>query len=99
VSTLEPIEIPAGTAVVVYDRKTGAVRHVHEEVTLPGGKAPTRKEIVANALDHAEAHAPGARLDRSGVATLVVDGEELRKAGRFHVDPKAKKLVLHPSSG
>ena len=89
---MDPIEIPDGVVVVIYDRSSGAVRHVHEEVTLPGGTEPTREQIVANALAHART-SEGKPLDAATVKTLVVQPRELRAAGRFRVDPKAAKLV------
>ena len=89
---MDPIEIPDGVVVVIYDRSSGAVRHVHEEVTLPGGTEPTREQIVANALAHARSP-EGKPLDAATVRTLVVQPHELRAAGRFRVDPKAVKIV------
>jgi hypothetical protein len=52
-ASLEP-----DTVIVVYDPKTGAVRHVHQEVTLPGGTSPTPENQIERAIAFAREH-PG----------------------------------------
>jgi len=92
VTEVDFIEIGDGIAVVVYDARTGAVRHVHEEITLEGGRTSTPEDLVKNALGLASSFG---RKD-SNLATLVLSGEELREAGRIRVDVNAKRLIHEP---
>lgn len=85
-----PIELGDGLAVIVYDARTGHVRHIHEEITLPGGREPTPEEATREALRLAESVSglkPGAH------ETLVVKGHELDVEHGLRVDVAKRKVI------
>jgi hypothetical protein len=83
------VEMPDGDVVIVYDAQTGAIRHIHEEVTLAGAKAITRTELTKKATTLARSlSAPDGSL-----ATLVTTGKELQGKRRLRVDVATRKLV------
>jgi hypothetical protein len=90
----EPIE--ADTVIVVYDSKTGAVRHVHQEVTLPGGTVLPPEKQMERAIGLACQHSKnaGAQLRALSVAPAALS--QLRDA--FVVDLKAGVLDARAAS-
>jgi hypothetical protein len=89
-----PIELGGGLAVVVYDARTGHVRHIHEEITLPGGREPTPDEATKEALRLAETVSG---LKPAAHQTLVVKGHELDPEHGLRVDVEKRKLIPHPA--
>ena len=85
------VEIPEGEAVVVYDSRTGHIRHVHEEITLPGGHRSDPKQLAEQAVHLAEELAERPLGD---VKTLSARRSQLRGGGRLRVDV-AKQVLIH----
>jgi hypothetical protein len=90
---IEAIEIGDGAAVVVYDGRTGAIRHIHEEVTLSGEVQPDPGELTRRTLELARSLASSELTD---VNTLLTTGEELRIEERLAVDVDERKLIARP---
>jgi hypothetical protein len=90
---MEAIEIGDGAAVVVYEGRTGAIRHIHEEITLSGGRQPDPEKLKRRALDLAHSLAGSELTD---VKTLLTTGEELRVGERLAVDVDEQKLIPKP---
>jgi len=75
-------------ACVVYDPKTGEIRHVHLVVNLPGAEAPSREQMTENALRHA------VRDDSSEMAVLHVVPSQLERGKLYRVDHANQSLVV-----
>jgi hypothetical protein len=84
------IQLKPGLAAAVYDSKQGTIRHVHEEVALPGAAPPDRRQLERRALTHARSRG---RDDLGDVKTLVVRGDQFRLRRRLHVDVGSRTLV------
>jgi hypothetical protein len=81
-------------AFVVFDAKTGAIRHVHYETTMEGEerKVDPREVLDTQALGRGDE-----ALDAGGLEVLEVDVDELQ-AGRgieveLFVDPERRSLA------
>lgn len=82
--------------IVVYDERTGHVRHIHQEITLPGGRQASPDEVMRRAIDMAhgmgDIGSPAAKL-----AGLALSGEDRRIVHRrrtsLRVDTAAHRLV------
>ncbi|MGH9813987.1 MAG: hypothetical protein ACRD4T_12710 [Candidatus Acidiferrales bacterium] len=82
------------TVVVVYDRKTGAVRHVHQEINLPGAK-PGPAQPLKRALELAEELTGQARARLEAFPARTQDRRVLLESpGSVRVDLKRRRLVL-----
>jgi hypothetical protein len=82
--------------IVVYDERTGQVRHVHQEITLPGGRPPSVDEVMRRAIDMA--HGMGDTGSPAGkLAALALSGEDRRLVHRrrtaLRVDAAAHRVV------
>jgi hypothetical protein len=84
------IEIDNGKVVVIYNRRSGAVIHVHEEIVLEGGHSSSEEEFVQKALTLARSFA---QKEIKEASTLVINSEELPGDGRFRVDVRRKQLM------
>jgi len=84
-----PPEVEACDMVVVYDRKTGAIRHTHECFTWRGGEHPSREAIEREAMEHA------GRIHRElgEVEALHVDPRTVELDALHHVDVNRRALV------
>ena len=85
-ASLEP-----DTVIVVYDEKTGVVRHLHQELTLPGGTAPTRETLTVRANVFAR-ELPG-RASKKLKAMYIEPTECSQLRGAFAVDLKTGVLI------
>jgi hypothetical protein len=83
------VEIPEGDVVIVYDTRTGAIRHIHEEVTLDGAMELTPAALTKKATTFARSLS----ADDGSLATLITTGKELRGKRRLRVDIAKRKLV------
>ena len=91
---MDAAELPDGITAVVFDTTSGAIKHVHEEVTLAGRRAPPPNQVAARALRNAAAFAGRPRpLDPRTLKTLVVPASHVHVAGELRVDPKLVRLV------
>jgi hypothetical protein len=84
------IEITESEAVVIYDSQTGEIRHIHEEITLPGGHRSDHKQLAERALRLAE-ELGGRPL--GNVKTLSAKGSQLRLGARLRVDVQKQGLI------
>jgi hypothetical protein len=80
--------------IVVYDAKTGAVRHVHQEINLPGAAKSSPAQSRQAALDFARdmAGKPGAALEAVALAPQE-RAQVLQSSGPLRFDLKQRKLV------
>ncbi|MDX1501386.1 MAG: hypothetical protein R3325_03410 [Thermoanaerobaculia bacterium] len=84
-----PPEIEACDTVVIYDERSGAIRHTHNVFTWRGATHPTREEIEKEAME--EARRAGVEL--RGVATLRIDPREVEADALHRVDVRERRLV------
>lgn len=84
--------------VVIYDADSGAVRHVHQEITLPGAQAGTAEQSAQRAMVLARemADQPTARLE---ALTLGADDRSTLLDSRvpLKVDVKKRRLATVPA--
>lgn len=80
------IAVESHYACVVYDEKSGVIRHVHEVVNLVGAEVPSRDQMVDNARANS-AHA-------SGTAVLIVPAEDIERGRPYRVDPVRQTLQI-----
>ena len=66
------------TVIVLYDPKTGAVKHVHQEVTQPGGSAPPREKQLERAIALAREHPERANVQFKVMYVAPTTFRELR---------------------
>jgi hypothetical protein len=88
---------PEGSKVatsLVYDKKTGAVVHIHQSLQLPGAKPRTAEGVNARALEFA-GKASGKKT--SEMAALSVEVDQLHPDMRYRVDVKRKVVVATPA--
>jgi hypothetical protein len=81
-------------ACVLFDKKTGAIAHIHESITFEGATPPSKDDVASRAIELAREYAtklPGIKVDRLEV--LHVRPDELIE-GSLKVDTKSRKLVL-----
>jgi hypothetical protein len=76
------------TAVVVYEKTTGKIVHVHHDVILAGAAGPGRPESETNAITAAIR----ANRDASELATLVIHPGALVRGHKYGVDLDRKEL-------
>jgi hypothetical protein len=95
--TLEPPQEGHRTTVVVYERSTGEIVHVHEVLTERGGRHPAPKVIEASALEYA-LEAPRTRpATARTLATLQLPKQfEPAPGHSYRVDPRTRRLVETP---
>jgi hypothetical protein len=79
------------TVIVVYDEKTGLVRHVHQELTLRGGMASTREALTVRA--NAFAHELSGRLSKKLKAMYIAPSTFGELRGALAVDLKTGVLI------
>ena len=95
--TLEPAQEGDRTTVVVYERATGDIVHIHEVVTERGGKHPSQKAIEAAAVEYALEGPRGRQLSAKGVAALQLKERfEALPEHDYRVDLKTRRLVRSP---
>jgi len=83
--------------VVVYDARTGDIRHIHEEINLAGAQPSYPEELVQKAMRVAQAF-PGRELGQ--VRTLVIDARQLHAGQQYRVDvDRARRVPLAPHGG
>lgn len=83
-------------ACVLYDPKTGDIRHVHRVAVLPGAESPTKQQVQERALALAK------KLGRDGPArlrVLHVSPESIKPGSKLRVDLKKQRLVSEPIQG
>lgn len=91
IETPEPDQV-----IVVYDERTGQVRHVHQEINLPGGRAAPADDVMKRAIDMAQGMgdvgSPPAKL--AGLALSSNDRRLLQGRGAsLKVDAATRRLV------
>jgi hypothetical protein len=84
------IVVHSKRACVVYDAKTGHMRHIHRVVTFAGGREPSNDEVAADALQAFDA----LRSGRDGVFhTLHIDHDAVEPGKKYRVDIHKKALI------
>jgi hypothetical protein len=77
---------------VLYDPKSGDIVHLHQQMTFPGGRKPSRDELEAQALQHAEkARGTGLKLK-----ALHVPAQQYERSKCYKVHVKSQRLVELP---
>ena len=95
--TLEPAQEGHRTTVLIYERATGDILHVHEVLTERGGRHPTQKSIEAAAVEHALEGPRGRQLTAKALATLPLKERfEPLPDHAYRVDVKTRQLVRSP---
>jgi hypothetical protein len=82
--------VAAWSAVVVYDTKSGDIRHVHQSITQQGGKHPDNTALEQQAAAQV---ALNDKVDPKTIAFLHVDPALLQKQADLRVDPARRTLV------
>ena len=75
-------------SVVVYDRGSGRIVHVHHLLTL-ARKAPDPAALEGAAL----AHAATSGHQGPSLAAVHLEGEQPPRGGRYRIDPATRALV------
>ena len=89
-----PVKFTGSRSVVVYDGKSGEVRHVHTVVTCKGAKERADDDVKREALELA-----GQMMRRSAdenlarAESVVFSDLELRPDVRYKVDVKKRELI------
>lgn len=89
------IPIQSSRACIVYDAQSGKIYHVHEVITLQGGREPTEAQIEAHAM--AIVKRKGYPEERLSILHMPL--EELPRRRAYIVDLKTKALVPKPPVG
>ena len=82
------VPVKSSRTCIVYDGETGRVHHIHEVVTLEGGREPGEAQIEADAMEI---------VNRKGknvakLRTLHLPTEKVPEGGLLTVDLKTKTL-------
>lgn len=83
------VPVQSSRVCVVYDSENGKVHHIHEVITLRGGREPTEAQIEAHAM--AIVKRKGHRAERLSV--LHLPSEKVPRHRACIVHPKTKALV------
>src|SRR5262245_27026224 len=86
---LDPGVLAPGIASLLYDEQTGAIRFVHEEISVAGVAAPDPSLIDRRVLAFAQSR----KQDVSESALLRVLGPDLRRPRPVRVDPLTRTLI------
>lgn len=89
---VEMADVTSDTTCIVYDAKTGSIRHVHQVLTLKGGAKPKPSEIEKRALGFTAEQG----IKASQVATLVVSSDQLPPGATYRIDTKKQIIVSKP---
>jgi hypothetical protein len=84
------IEIEDGTAVVIYDRRSGKVIHIHEEIVLEGGRKNSQAEVTEIALKLARTFA---QKKVGEISSLVLQSKNIPGGSPLRMDLKKKSLI------
>ena len=87
-----PMQAVPTHTLVVYDRQTGAVLHIHDFVTAGGDSPWSADDMKRVAL--AEVSNRG-QLDR--LAAIEMPADLRRSGGDFRIDVGTEKLIAEPS--
>ncbi|HXJ83146.1 MAG TPA: hypothetical protein VMS64_31240 [Candidatus Methylomirabilis sp.] len=87
---------PKAMAVVAYDKRTGAIVHVHHVITMTGARQTPEKDLRKTALQDT-ADRCGRRV--SEIDTIVVESKQLEGPKTFRVDPAKRKVVASKGQG
>src|SRR5262252_6658727 len=101
-SERRPTESPEPDhVIVVYDERTGQVRHIHQEITLPGGHPSSADEVLRRAIDMAHGMGDiGSPVGKLAGLALSTEDRQLLQGRRtsLRVDTAARRLVASASS-
>lgn len=94
-SESEVNRVDAESVVVLYNKDSGEIKHIHREVTFLGGRHPDQEEQERRATDAAS------RVglhDITKLALLHVDTQRLKPDVRYKVDVDRQQLVEAPET-
>jgi hypothetical protein len=74
---------------VLFDGKTGAIRHVHHVVTIEGAAETSDAEMEARALKLAKDHG----IATAKIQIAHVDAKAFAERARYKVDTKTRALI------
>src|SRR5262245_32834739 len=90
-------EIDQWSMVMLYDRRSGEIAHVHESVTWKGGAHPDRRTLESDARDAHRHSQPTRSVASKNLALLHVDPRKIQPGRQYRVDPKRHALVSMPT--
>jgi hypothetical protein len=82
--------------VVLYDKGTGEIRHVHEEIILSGAKVHLTEAAAFKQIRRQEEFVLGSKVlstEKSRLAALHLSHLDLRPEIDYRVDLKRKRIV------
>jgi hypothetical protein len=83
-------EVERESIVVLYETSTGRIVHLHNAVTVNGGKHPDQKTVERDALEQLSLAQPGLK---EKVDLLQVDPSSLKPRTLYKVDTKKRVLI------
>ncbi len=87
---------PTERTYAVYNKVTGEIVHVHHNMTVPGGHAPSDEDVQAHAILLAT---KTKNRNPEELATISIHRNDLRRGYRYSVDTIKKELRTVPASG
>jgi hypothetical protein len=88
------VPVHSARVCVIYDREGGHIRHIHEVITLEGGREPSEREIEAHAMEMVKRKGD----DPHGLGVLHVSSDRLDRRQAYRVDPSTRTLVPKPAT-
>jgi len=79
-------------SVVLFDKNTGEVAHVHQVFTIPGATRPSKDQVECEA----RAILADCDVDATAFGSLNVEPHELKPLHEYRVDVKRSMLVATP---
>jgi hypothetical protein len=83
-------DVERESLVVLYDPGTGRIVHMHNAVTVNGGRHPDQKTMEKDALEQLSLAQPDFK---ERVELLEVDASTLKEGTLYRVDTKKRVLV------
>jgi hypothetical protein len=80
---------------VVYDKKTGAILHIHQLISMPGAKPRTTEALHTRALELAGKITSKKMTE---LAALSMEQEQLQPDKLYLVDTKRKVVIEAPAA-
>jgi len=88
----EPVQV-SGRVCVLYEPRSGKVRHLHYSVAVPGAELPSASVLEERAFKLA-ARLRGLAPD--SLRALHVDAAELKPRSHHRVDVETKRVISEP---
>ena len=85
------VKAVAEHATVIYDEKTGAIKHIHRTIILEGGVVPSE-----TAMEKAAMEIVSKRISPHGLKVIHADPSHIRLDVKQRVDPQQRILIERP---